>query len=79
MIVKWNQQQKQPTHTQQSKQKHVQTQYISNRSDNTKIKKIILKTWNMKWGREDPYLFLEDLRRNEATMEFVESDTECLS
>ena len=58
--------------------KHVRTQYISNHSDNSKIKKIILKTWNMKWGREDPYLFLEDLRRNEIKMEFVESDTECL-
>ena len=75
---KWNRQQKQPTQTQQSKQKHVWTQYISNHSNNSKNKKIILKTWNMKWGREDPYLFLEDLRRNEAKMEFVESDMECL-
>ena len=32
----------------------------------------------MKCGREDPYLFLEDLRRNEARMDLVESDTESL-
>ena len=32
----------------------------------------------MKWGREDPYLFLMILRRNEATMEFEEGGTECL-
>ena len=32
------------SNTQQSKQKHVRTQYISNHRDNSKIKKIILKT-----------------------------------
>ena len=64
MISKWNQQQKQPTQTQQSKQKkkkNVWTQYISKHSDSSKIKQIILKTWKIKWDRENPYLFLEDL------------------
>ena len=32
----------------------------------------------MKWGRENPYLFLEDWRRKSAEIEFVESDTGCL-
>ena len=72
---KWNQQQKQPNQTQQSKQKHVRTQYISKHSDNSKIKKIILKTWKIKWDRENPYLFLEDWRRNDAKMNAFWSET----
>ena len=32
----------------------------------------------MRWGKQDPYLFLMILRRNEAPMEFENGYTECL-
>ena len=48
---------------------------ISHTTDNSKIKKIILKTWKIKWDRGNPYLFLEDWRRNDAKMNDFWSET----
>ena len=49
-------------HTQQNKQTHVRTLYYSNHKNNSQIKKTNSKSWDMKWERENPYLFFEDLR-----------------
>ena len=37
------------------------SQYISKHNDSSKIKKILLETWKLKWDKENPFLFLEDL------------------
>ena len=43
-----------------------------------KIRKLFSKHEEIKYDRENPYLFLEDWRRNDAKMEFEECDTKCL-
>ena len=53
-------------------------QYISIFSDNSTKRKLFSKHEEIKWDRENPYLFLEDLRRNDAKMEIEMCYTECL-
>ena len=53
-------------------------QYISIYNDNSTKRKLFSKHEEIKWDRENPYLFLEDLRRNDGKMEIEMCDTECL-
>ena len=53
-------------------------QYISIYNDNSTKRKLFSKHEEIKWDRENPYLFLEDLRRNDAKMEIEMCDMECL-
>ena len=53
-------------------------QYISIYNDNSIKRKLFSKHEEIKWDKENPYLFLEDWRRNDAKMEIEMCDTECL-
>ena len=58
--------------------KNMSAQYISIYSDNSTKRKLFSKHEEIKWDRENSYLFLEDWRRNYAKMEIEMCDTECL-
>ena len=58
--------------------KNMSAHYISIYSDNSTKRKLFSKNEEIKWDRENPYLFLEDLRRNDAKMEIEMCVTECL-
>ena len=58
--------------------KNMSAQYISIYSDNSTKRKLFSKHEEIKWDKENPYLFLEDWRRNDAKMEIEMCDTECL-
>ena len=58
--------------------KNMFAQYISIYSDNSIKRKLFSKHEEIKWDRENPYLFLEDWRRNDAKMKIEMCDTECL-
>ena len=58
--------------------KNMSAQYISIYSDNSTKRELFSKHEEIKWDRENPYLFLEDLRRNDAKMEIEMCDMECL-
>ena len=53
-------------------------QYISIYNDNSTKRKLFSKHEEIKWDKENSYLFLEDWRRNDAKMEIEMCDTECL-
>ena len=59
-------------------QKPKQTYNEKNKTSTQTFTKMKLKTWDMRWGNESPYLFLEDLEVKSAKIEVVKSDTECL-
>ena len=58
--------------------KNMFAQYISIYSDNLTKRKLFSKHEEIKWDRENPYLFLEDLRRNDAKMEIEMCVMKCL-
>ena len=53
-------------------------QYILIYNDNSTKRKLFSKHEEIKWDKENSYLFLEDWRRNDAKMEIEMCDTKCL-
>ena len=58
--------------------KNMSAQYISIYIDNSTKRKLFSKHEEIKWDRENPYLFLENLRRDDAKMEIEMCVKECL-
>ena len=56
--------------------KNMSAQYISIYSDNSTKRELFSKHEEIKYDIENPYLFLEDWRRNDAKMEIEMCDTE---
>ena len=66
------------TRTIQKKKKKRNKPITKNKTTTQIFMKMKLKTRDMRWGNENPYLFLEDLEVKKCKNGFVENDMKCL-